>query len=68
MSLVRDLYYKTFDCTIFIQLGFSVSSVTDKKSSSILIYLRSFKVIYTDTKGLIKRLIKLSQLKMVGAF
>ncbi len=40
--------------TIFVQKGFSLSKVTDKKSSRILVYYNKDLSIYTQNEGLIK--------------
>ncbi len=49
-----------------MQLGFNY--VTDKKSSSIVIYFQMFQIFYTEAKCLIKRFIKISRLKWKGDF
>ncbi len=39
---------------IFVQLGFSMSKVTDKKFTWILIYQNKGRSIYSENDGLIK--------------
>jgi len=50
ITLNRRLFLEIF--VYFCAIGFN--SVTDKKSSSILIYFQTCKSIYTQSKGIIK--------------